>query len=232
MKTSWIFGANELAEKLSYLITQSPNEREQREFAGFVVDDNFYSEESFCGYPVYRYSSVKEKYRANSDIYVCVGYKSMNENRKKVFRRLEDDGWNFATYIDPQATIRTDCIGKANLIFEGVRIDVGVKIGDANIFNAGTLIGHHSIIGSFNWFVHAGIAGNVRIGECCFFGMNSGVADGVHIADKTLVGGGCFMGSNVIASNTAYFAPKPLKMNNSELVMQYATSSKFYGHSE
>lgn len=224
-----IFGANELAEKLLYRLEHRFNPENWKKMLGFIVDDDFYDAETFCDYPVYRYSDAMEKYISTAEIFLCVGYKKMNENRKSVFQRLQRDGWEIANYVDPSAMINTKHIGSGNIIFEDVRIDVKSHIGDSNIFNQGTLIGHHSTIGNFNWFVHAGIAGHVKIGDCCFLGMNSGVANDVSIADKTLVGGGCFIGNSIIHKNTAYLAPKPMKVENSELVMRYSESHKRCG---
>ena len=129
----------------------------------------------------------------------------MNEHRKNIFSRLQGDGWKIASYIDPQANVRTSDLGIGNIILDGANIGVKSKIGDGNIFYPNSLLAHHSTIGSFNFFaINSSVAGNVKIGDCCFFGNNSCTRDNIIIADYTLLGAGAYINHDITDVGQVY----------------------------
>jgi acetyltransferase-like isoleucine patch superfamily enzyme len=81
-------------------------------------------------------------------------------------------------------------LGQNCFVGEGSTIQPFVEIEDNCILFAAN-IGHHSKIGK-NVLVSAmTLGGNVEIGDNCFLGMNSTVAQNVKIGENNIIGMGC-----------------------------------------
>ena len=66
------------------------------------------------------------------------GVDYLNQIKEKEFQRYKDKGYDFVNYIHPTAIIEKDVvIGEGNNIFEGVIIQSGVRIGNANLIYGG-----------------------------------------------------------------------------------------------
>ena len=197
-----IFGTNDFAEVL-YESIKLNREKIDQEVIGFVIDDEYFSQETFCNQDVYKYSELKQKFSAyDIKILVAIGYSNMNQNRKAIFKKLLQDGWEIASYIDPCSILRTDeqNLGYGNIVLESVNIGVGCKLGNGNIFFPGSQLAHHSTVGNFNFFaVRSSVAGHVTIGDECFFGNNCCTKDNISIKDQTLIGAGCYLDSDANA---------------------------------
>jgi sugar O-acyltransferase (sialic acid O-acetyltransferase NeuD family) len=194
MKKAFIFGQNDFAELLLHHIKHTADEPE---ICGFTVNNNYMLQPSqeFCGLPVISFENIVKDYPPGEyGIYVCVGYKHMNEGRRKVYKNLEDMGFSILSYIHPSAHIDVPKIGKGTIALQNVIIDAMCDIGKGNIFYPGSLLSHHCSIGNFNFFaVKSCIAGHVKIGDGCFFGAHSTVKNGISLGDQTLVGANAYV---------------------------------------
>lgn len=222
MQEVLLFGINELSERINYYISHGDSVK-SFSVKGFVIDDEYFSEDSFVGKKIYRYSEAKEKFSKTIPIIICIGYKNMNENRKKIFYRLKDDGWTIESYISSFATIHAESLGEGNIILWGSHIGIKSTVGDCNIFDKG-FFSHHSTMGNFNYVTNNSIGGNNKIGDCCFFGMYSCLQDGIKIHDKTLIGASCYLSHSTKKPGQCYAAPKAVRMGESEVIMDFWTS--------
>ena len=129
---------------------------------------------------------------------ICVGYTNKNMVRKRIYSEAKEKGYHIVNYIHPTATIATDMfVGWGTIVFERVTIGQFVKLGAMNVFDIGTVVSHHSVIGDFNFFAPvSALAGYVTVGQNCFFGIHSTIRNGISIADYTLVGAGCYISKN------------------------------------
>ena len=222
MKDVLLFGISELSERIAYYIEHGDSVK-NFSVKGFVIDDEYYSADSFAGKKIYRYSEARENFLQTASVIICIGYKNMNENRKKIFHRLRDDGWDIESFISSQAVIHTDNIGTGNIFLCKSLIEFKSSMGDCNIFDSGHL-GHHSQIGSFNFFCGYNVTGgNIKVGDCCFFGMNSTIRNDVSIHDKTFVGAGCYLSGSTPKADLCYAAPKTLCLGSSAIAMKTFT---------
>lgn len=212
-----IFGDSVLAEVLYETIQQDDSDRYS--IVGFVVDDVFFANENFCGKRVYKYSELKNYFnQSNIEILPAVGYKNMNRFRQELCFRLNQDGWNIGNYISSQAIVRTENIGKGNIILDGVNIGIKAKLGNGNIFYPNSLLAHHSTVGDFNFFaISSSIAGYVTIGNNCFFGNNSATKDYINIESSTLVGAGCYLGNDVTEVGKVLVPEKSVELEASRV---------------
>lgn len=224
MQEVLLFGTNELSERIDYYIEHCDSVKDFS-VKGFVVDDEYYTEENFAGKKVYRYSEAKENFLKTVPIIICIGYKNMNENRKKVFYKLKEDGWTIESYISKDTRFYTKSIGIGNIFLPESRVGVHSVVGNCNIFDSG-LLSHHSTMGSFNYLTANSIGGNIQIGDCCFIGMNSCIQDGIKLHDKTLVGAGCYLRHSTKKPGQCYAAPKSVRLGNSEDLMAFSSENK------
>ena len=217
MKKILCFGTSVFAEVVYKTIMQDDADR--YEVLGFVIDDEYYSSSSFCGKTVYRYSELEKKFNSNDcSILICIGYANMNGIRKKIFSRLDNDGWCIADYINRRAIVRACEWGRGNIVLDGVNIGIDAKVGDGNVFYPNSLLAHHSSIGDFNFFaVSASVAGYVSVGSFCFFGNNCSTKDHIVIKDGVLVGGGCYLGNSVYEPYTVWAMPQCKKLTMSSI---------------
>ena len=225
MKDVLLFGISELSERIAYYIDSGESVK-PFSVKGFIIDDEYYSADSFAGKKIYRYSEAREKFLQTASVIICIGYKNMNENRKKIFHRLRDDGWDIESFISSQAVIHTDNIGTGNIFLCKTLIEFKSSMGDCNIFDSGHL-GHHSRMGNFNFFSGFNVTGgNINVGDCCFVGMNATIRNGITLLDKTFVGAGCYLGHDTPKAGLCYASPKAVCLGNSTLVMKTFTSKR------
>lgn len=142
-------------------------------------------------------------------IFLPIGYKGCNKKRQEIFELCSSWGWDVLQYIHPTANIAHDVsLGKGNYIQELVNIQTGVEIGDNNTFwGQAVHIGHSTTIGSHNWIASGTvISGCVKVGNNCFFGVNSCIRDSIEILDGTVVGMGAVITKSTPEPNLVYMA--------------------------
>lgn len=197
MNKAIIFGISDFSAIIYTYIKDTPN---SPEISAFIVDRAYRKQDEFCGIPAEDAEDMVLRFPPSEyGVYLCVGYKKMNDGRRNVFERLKSNGYTVLNYFHPSAYIHTAEIGEGNIALHNVVIDIAASMGNGNIFMTNTVLGHHVCVGDFNWFsYHAVISGRAKIGDCCFIGLNASVAHNVVLSDKTLVGVGA-----VITNNTS-----------------------------
>ena len=126
---------------------------------------------------------------------------SNSEVKIKLYKSLTNKNITFPNIISNDCLIYNKNLvkfGIGNIIMYQSLISCNVTIGDFNLMNCGTSIGHDSIIGSFNSFMsYSKISGQVNIGDSNYFGACSLVLQQKIIGNKTIIGA-----SSVIMRNT------------------------------
>lgn len=115
-----------------------------------------------------------------------------NRERKRLFTKLVDMGFNIPTIIHPSAIIEKDAIlGDGNVICMGAKIGTNVHIGGNCIIYTGAILDHEVSIGD-HVFIAPGcaIAGRVKIGEGAFIGIGSCIKEEVRIGKNAVIGAG------------------------------------------
>lgn len=104
-KNLLIFGTTVFSEVLSETIAQDSSEINLQ---GFVLNDEYYTDEFFGGRKVYKYSELENYFSPyDTEVLVSIGYQNMNRGREKIFTMLQNDGWKIASYISPKAILLT-----------------------------------------------------------------------------------------------------------------------------
>lgn len=104
-------------------------------------------------------------------------------------------------------------IGEGNIITAGVNITCGIKIGDFNLINLNSTVGHDTEIGNFNVINPlVAISGNVHLKDCCLIGTGAQILQGLKVGNFSTVGAGAVVVKDVEPNATVVGIPaKPIK---------------------
>jgi acetyltransferase EpsM len=113
-----------------------------------------------------------------------------NQTRKSVVEGVGELSW--AQAVHPTAWLDpTVQIGEGSVVFGGVIVQPGARIGRHCILNTGCTVDHDCILSDY---VHLGpgvhLAGNVAIGEGAFLGIGTQAIPGVSVGCWSQVGAG------------------------------------------
>ena len=199
MKNLIIFGTADIAEVAHFYFTRCAS----YEVTAFCVDEAYIQQGSFCGLPVIPSEELLSKYPpANNEIFVAVSYTKMNKLREQKYLGFKRQGYKFARYVSPNASVFDDVvIGENSMILEDNTIQPFSSIGDNCVLWSGNHIGHHSKIGHGSFITsHVVVSGRVKIGQRCFLGVNSTIANSLTIGDDAFIGPGALITKNVDAA--------------------------------
>ena len=128
------------------------------------------------------------EFDVNSEIIMVVIGDS--KKRKEAIDRLPK-GTKFFSFVHPTAQIMDDniTIGEGSFIGANCIVTTNVSIGKHALLNRGVHIGHDTIISDFfSAMPNVVISGNVKIGDCVYFGTNSSVREKITICDDVTIG--------------------------------------------
>ncbi|MCI8752174.1 MAG: acetyltransferase [Lachnospiraceae bacterium] len=190
-----IYGINQQAQQLYYYLSM-----EGYCVEAFCVDRNYYKDSILLGIPVVYFEEVEKIYPPSKyDIVLSFGYKNMVANRQEKYDICHNLGYNMPTYISKDAKVYTDRIGECVIIYPNVVIEPYVEIGNGCFIESSCSIGHHSIIGNFNFFaLGVTTGGGITVGDNCFFGLSSTIVSGKKIAKRTIIGAGVCVSTNTV----------------------------------
>lgn len=111
--------------------------------------------------------------------------------RKKYAELFASEGFEFATLIHPDVTIRGNRvkIGEGTIICSKTNISINVQIGKHCIINTSCGFGHDTTVGDYCGFMpRTVLTGEVVVGDSCYFGVRSTVINRINITDHCTVG--------------------------------------------
>lgn len=187
-----IFGTGEIAEVISFYFSQDTT----RTVAGFVVDDKYATDSTFCGRPLVPLTAVQQVFPPDAyEAFVAVGYSEMNQLRADCCRRLEGLGYQLTSFVSSKSVVAPGTqVGKNCLILEHNTIQPYVSIGNNTFLWSGNHVGHHVRIGDHSFISsHCVMSGGVSVGEFSFLGVNSTIRDHVTLGDRVVVGAGALV---------------------------------------
>ena len=194
-----IYGVGRYAEYVRYVFDHDSNFK----VIGYCIETSFLEKKEFDSLPLYPFEELNKHFSSKSvALFIAVGHNSI---RKRIYEESVRKGFSLPNYVSSKAITWANLkIGNNCFIGEGSTIQPFVEIEDNCILFAAN-IGHHSRIGK-NVLVSAmTMGGNVEVGDNCFLGMNSTIAQNVKVGENTIIGMGCSIGVNT-ASNSVYSA--------------------------
>jgi sugar O-acyltransferase (sialic acid O-acetyltransferase NeuD family) len=175
MKKVILFGTKQTAELANYYLEEDSD----LEVVAFSVHGENIESDVFCGKPVLPFEDLPEL-RSPDDFLLFAPMMAGNVNgrRLQIFKKGQEYGYKFASYISSKATILTKNIGVNCFILENNTIQPFVKIGNNCVLWSGNHIGHHSEVGSSTFITsQCVISGNSVLKERCYLGVNSTLTD-------------------------------------------------------
>lgn len=173
------------------------------EVVGFSIDDEFLTNDEFCGLPVVPTSRLEEHFPTDSHhAFVAIGDSKLNRVRRNYFDRMSSRGYELATFVSSSAFVWPNVrIGRNCFIFEANVLQPFVEIGDNVILWSGNHIGHRTVIEDDVFIAsHVVISGFCRIGRSSFLGVNVAVANNVSVGQDNFIGIGCTIVANTPAN--------------------------------
>lgn len=99
-------------------------------------------------------------------------------------------------------------LGVGNIFAAGTNLTCNINIGNFNLLNLNSTVGHDTTIGNFNVInPQVSISGNVSIGNRCLLGVGSTVLQQLTIKDDVVVGASALVTKNVEANSTVIGIP-------------------------
>jgi sugar O-acyltransferase (sialic acid O-acetyltransferase NeuD family) len=194
-KKAIVFGTGTLGELVQFYLDNDSD----YQVVAFCETDPKSTE--FCGVPIVSFHDVEKNYSPTEyDMFVAIGYRKMNELRKKFCEQGRAKGYKLLSYISSKATYwnTANKIGDNVFIFEDNTIQPFVEIGDGTILWSGNHIGHHSKIGNYCFITsHVVISGFCSLGEQTFVGVNATIIDNINIGEKVLIGAGSYISKRI-----------------------------------
>ena len=181
-----IFGTAEVAELAHYYFSTDS----ELAVHSFVVDDNYFKEDKFCGLPVLPLSEALISLPPKDYlIHAAISYAKQNALRKEIYLRLKALGYAFASYISSHSYIAANVsFGENCFILEDQTLQYSVNIGNNVVIWSGNHIGHGSVIQDHSYISsHVVICGHCNIGEMAFLGVNSAIADFCKVGARSFV---------------------------------------------
>ena len=186
--------------------------QQQYEIIGISVPDKSdKSEDCLLGYPVVGGDDeVIQRYQPTDILLVnALGSTRQPLQRKLIYEKFKQKGYQFATLIHPSAIIASDVeIGEGAQIMAGAIVQPGCRIGENVIINTRASVDHDCVI---NDHVHLSpgvvLTGNVHVGETTHVGAGAIIIQGITIGEQSLVAAGAVVISDVRTRTTVMGIP-------------------------
>lgn len=194
----YIIGDGGFAKEIYWLI----NEMEQYNIAGFVGNTT-----NSISIKNHIFSVMTDddfmKIINDKKVNVVIGV-GMPKIRKYIADLYNHPNVFFPNIISPKCIFDEDynVIGFGNILTHNTIFTANIKIGNFNVFNLGSTIGHDVVIGDLNVFNPTTcISGNVNIGNYNLFGVNSTVLENKKIGNSNILGALSLLNKNIENDN-------------------------------
>jgi len=204
LKPLVIIGAGGLGREVAWLVTDINRQRPEWDFIGFV--DDGVQGKTPEGYPVLGTLDYFLKLPSHPWAVVAI---ADSVARKKITQRLHTCRTKTATLIHPSVSMSNYVqIGPGSIICSGTIITTNVILGQASILNLGCRIGHDTVLEDFVSLMPAtNLAGEVKVGEGSYFGLNSCAINRTNIGKWSIIGAGATVTSDIPDYSVAVGVP-------------------------
>ena len=158
---------------------------------GFAVNKDYYTCDTFEGYPVYVLEELEDKIGSKDEysLFISLLWNNLNSDRRKLYEYCKNKGFKLANLISPLAIVRSEITGDNCWIQDQVVIQNDTKIGNNVAIMAGALIGADCNVASHCFFgAYSLLAGGCTLGEQSFIGLKATVFDDTKIGKKCIIG--------------------------------------------
>ena len=204
LKPLVIIGAGGLGREVAWLVGDINRQKREWDLIGFV--DDGVQGKTPEGYPVL--GTLDYFFALPSYPWVVVAIAD-SAVRKAITQRLHSNGINIANLIHPSVSMSDYVqIEPGTIICSGAVVTTNVSLGQASIINPNCFIGHDTVLEDFVSLMPAAkLAGEVKVGEGCYFGLNSCVINRTNIGKWSIIGAGATVISDIPDYSVAVGVP-------------------------
>lgn len=186
-----IFGNKDFAQLAHFYLTHDS----EHDVVAFTLDAEYIEEATFEGLPVVSFETLEAHYPPDEvKLFIPISPQKLNQVRAEKYHQAKARGYSFISYISSKATYYGTPVGENCFIFENNVIQPFVTIGDNCILWSGNHIGHHSTLGNHLMITsHVVVSGHVVIDDYTFIGVNATLSNGIHVAEKNVIGAGALV---------------------------------------
>jgi sugar O-acyltransferase (sialic acid O-acetyltransferase NeuD family) len=168
---------------------------------GYIDDSKVLNTSVYDNFKVIGNKNLLQTFFDNglTNIVIAFGFVDNLKVRYKIYNKLKKIGFNFPNIYHPKAIVEKSAkIGDGNIFLAGSYIGNHVSIGELNVFNTFSLVSHESSIGNNNHFApNATIAGLVSINSHSLFGMNCNVFMKINIGSYCQINNGSCVNKDI-----------------------------------
>lgn len=190
-----IIGAGGIGREVAWIIEEINEVNPTWNIVGFVDDNSEMWGKELNGYRVLGGIEALDKLEVKPEVVVAI---ANCEIKKGIVEKLNGK-FDFATVVYPTVSVsRFIEIGQGTIIYPGVILTVNTKIGNHVIISGNCGIGHDTVIGDYSSVLWgSSFSGYDVVGEECFIGVGTKVAQGVRIADSRRVSTGSIVTEDI-----------------------------------
>ena len=202
-----IFSSGPAAKEVLFLIREinRKNPEKKWEVLGFV--DKKKTKRKIKNLRVFHLSEIKNK---SSLFAIC----PVNDPilRKKIYEKEIIGNFKIPNLIHPDFNLRDKGFGVGNIIFKSVNFSYDISIGNYNIFNYNSAIGHDTEIKDYNTLMpFVVIGGNCKIDKSVMIGTGAIINQNINIGSNSIIGTGTVILENVEMNYSTIDFPRKVK---------------------
>lgn len=210
MKDIAIFGAGGFGRELACIIQQINKEKPTWNLIGFFDDAFEAGTELQYGKALGGIDALNEWVKPIS-VAIALGSPKV---LRAVVGKITNPNVEFPNVVAPNVLFMDEgsvIMGKGNIIFPNSLISCNVKLGDFNMLNVYTQIGHESEFGNYNVVMPTtNISGGVVIGDANLFGVKSTVLQYKKVGNEVVLSPGSVLSRT--AKDGKIYLGNPAKM--------------------
>lgn len=204
-----ILGAGGLAREMALLVSHINAVRPQWDFLGYIGEPGCLSGQNFWVMPILGDDEWLLQQTFEADLLLGVGYPRLRQKIMDLYLpRLGQ--FQFPNLVHPRSDVdlRWVNLGFGNVITSGCVFTCNISVGNFNLFNLNSTIGHDAVIGNMN-VINPGcnISGGVQIGHRVLIGTGAQVLEQLTIGDDAQIGAGAVVTKNVEGGQTVVGIP-------------------------
>lgn len=194
MKDIVIIGAGGIGREAAWIIEEINKVENKWRLIGFVDDNRSMWGQNFNGYEVLGGLNILASLKNKPQVIVAIANCKV---KKDIVEKLQGK-FDFATIVHPNVRISSYIkIGQGTIIYPGTIVTVNTTIGNHVLISGNCGIGHDTIIGDYSSILWGcNFSGYDTLGEGCFIGIGTSIAQGISIED----GYRSMTGSNIVES--------------------------------
>jgi sugar O-acyltransferase (sialic acid O-acetyltransferase NeuD family) len=205
MKNLLIIGARGFGRDIYYLALQCYGYKKEYVIKGFL-DDKKDALDEFSSYrPIV--DSVENYVVGDDDIFICA--LGDVQQKKKYIQMILDKGGKFISLIHPSAVVDINAkIGVGCIVLQNAALGSGSIIGDFNLIQISTIIGHDVVIGNYCRIdCHAVCTGRSKIADEVTIHTSAVINQKVMVEKGATVGALSFVVRTVKENSTVFGNP-------------------------